>query len=432
VTAIAAGGSHTVALKNDGTVVAWGSNYSGQTNVPAGLTGVTAIAAGGSHTVALKNDGTVVAWGGNYFGQTNVPAGLSGVTAIVAGDYHTLALKSDGSAVGWGWNFYGQTKVPPGLSDVTAIAAGGVISMALKNDGAAMAWGFAGASPIAAQSAVVAIAAGSGEWSGEGDYYGGHTVALKNDGTVVAWGLNNIGQVTGIPTPTTGLPHDTAPNATASPVALGSQVLSGVTAIAAGDSKTLALIGMPSVNRAPSPVAEVSPLFVIVPDETNQFILAPNNAVATVVLDGSQSSDADNDPLQFSWYADCQTNPLATDALATIPFAVGPHTVQLVVSDGHQTATAQASFEVITPATAVGQLMLLVNEAHLGSRNKQPLLATLSAAVSSFDRGNLTAPLNQLSAFQNKVRAQVVPWNPALASEFTVASQKISDVVSGR
>ena len=81
-----------MALKRDGTVVAWGYNYHGQTNVPAGLTGVTAIAAGSSHTVALRYDGTVVAWGNNYGGQTNVPAGLTGVTAIAAGRNHTVAL----------------------------------------------------------------------------------------------------------------------------------------------------------------------------------------------------------------------------------------------------------------------------------------------------------------------------------------------------
>jgi hypothetical protein len=53
---------------------------------------VTAIAAGEHHTVALKTNGTVVAWGQNNYGQTNVPAGLSAATAIAAGAYHTVAL----------------------------------------------------------------------------------------------------------------------------------------------------------------------------------------------------------------------------------------------------------------------------------------------------------------------------------------------------
>src|SRR5712671_4010761 len=120
-------------------------------------------------------------------------------------------------------------------------------------------------------------------------------------------------------------------------------------------------------NHAPLALATVSPLFAIPQGGTDRFILSPNNADATVVLDGSRSSDADNDPLQFSWYADGQPNALATGALATNQFAVGPHTVQLVVSDGHDTATAKVRFEVITPATAVGQLMAAVDEANLGS-----------------------------------------------------------------
>ncbi len=69
----------------------------GQTSVPTGLNGVTAIAAGGFHTVALTSDATVVAWGRNMEGQTTVPAGLSGVTAIAGGDLHTVALVANGA-----------------------------------------------------------------------------------------------------------------------------------------------------------------------------------------------------------------------------------------------------------------------------------------------------------------------------------------------
>ena len=80
-------------LKSNGTIVAWGYNNYGQTNVPAGLSNVVAIAAGGDHSLALKSDGTVVAWGagakldlstGADYGQAMVPS-LSGVSAIAAG-----------------------------------------------------------------------------------------------------------------------------------------------------------------------------------------------------------------------------------------------------------------------------------------------------------------------------------------------------------
>ena len=89
-----------------------------------------ALAAGWSHSLALKPNGTVLAWGSNDFGQTNVPPDLSGVKAIAAGWDHNLALKSNGTVVAWGWNYHGITNVPAGLSDVTAVAAKGYHSLA--------------------------------------------------------------------------------------------------------------------------------------------------------------------------------------------------------------------------------------------------------------------------------------------------------------
>ena len=188
VKAIAAGGFHTLALTINGGVVAWGMNDSGQSNVPAGLTGVSAITAGRAHTVALKSDGSVIAWGDNYDGETDVPVGLTGVTAIAAGWSHTVALKSDGSVVAWGADYAGQTTAPAGLTGVTAIAAGDDHTVALKSDGSVVAWGYNrdGQTNVpAGLTGVTAIAA-----------CGHQTVALKSDGRVVAWGSNNYGQTT--------------------------------------------------------------------------------------------------------------------------------------------------------------------------------------------------------------------------------------------
>jgi phage-related tail fiber protein len=89
-----------MALKADGTVLVWGNNIDGETNVPPGLSNVVAIAAGAYHCLALKSDGNVVAWGANDSGQTNVPAWLNHVVAIVAGANHTLALMSGEPSAG--------------------------------------------------------------------------------------------------------------------------------------------------------------------------------------------------------------------------------------------------------------------------------------------------------------------------------------------
>jgi len=107
VTAISAGPLHDLALMQDGSVIAWGcgtvtigtlvlSGDFGQCAVPAAAaSGVTAIAAGSFHSLALKQDGSVIAWGcvGSDNGQCSVPAEAStGVMAIAAGGYQSLAL----------------------------------------------------------------------------------------------------------------------------------------------------------------------------------------------------------------------------------------------------------------------------------------------------------------------------------------------------
>jgi len=118
----AGGNKHSLALKDEGTVWAWGWNHLGKlgigtdidsstpvqvtdSNDASGyLSGVQAIAAGSFHSLALKDDGTVWAWGGNFAGQlgngtytdssTPVQVGnLNGVKAIGAGLSHSLAVQ---------------------------------------------------------------------------------------------------------------------------------------------------------------------------------------------------------------------------------------------------------------------------------------------------------------------------------------------------
>src|SRR5438128_612988 len=84
------------------TVVSWGCNGSGQGDIPVGLSNILALAAGISHSLALKADGTVTCWGDNSLGQCNVPADLTNAVAIAAGGYHSMALRNDGTVVTWG------------------------------------------------------------------------------------------------------------------------------------------------------------------------------------------------------------------------------------------------------------------------------------------------------------------------------------------
>jgi len=179
--AISSGANHCLALKADGTVWSWGRNYSGQVGrgIPSvdthwwpirirRLMGVKAVAAGGDHSLALREDGTVWAWGSNSQGQLGDGRGgsryddkkstpgripdLVDVIGIACGGTHSLAVKRDGTVWAWGGNGQGQLghgttetrKVPVlvrGLSEVKAVAAAMSYSLALKKDGTVWAWG---------------------------------------------------------------------------------------------------------------------------------------------------------------------------------------------------------------------------------------------------------------------------------------------------
>ena len=264
-----------------------------------GLSGVKQVAAGGSHSLALLENGTVLAWGNNFYGQlgqgtidgpetcetpgyTNpvhscstspiaVP-GLTGVVAVAAGANASFALLENGTVLGWGLNEFGElgdgdAGVEPcgegasrcnlaptpvsGLSHVTAIASGQAHSLALLSDGTVMAWGSNNTGeigdgsqqdayvpePVTGLAGVTAIAAGSDD-----------SVALLGDGTVADWGDNTYGQL-GDGT-STGPEHCSlaAPTIPCSTVPVAVSGLAGVTGISAGFEHDLALLGDGTVD----------------------------------------------------------------------------------------------------------------------------------------------------------------------------------------
>jgi len=66
------------------------------------MTSVRAIAAGDTNALALREDGTLVAWGDNGLAQAAVPAGLANVVDVAGGNGYSLALRSDGHSRGVG------------------------------------------------------------------------------------------------------------------------------------------------------------------------------------------------------------------------------------------------------------------------------------------------------------------------------------------
>jgi len=136
---IGAGRYHTVGLKANGTVVAVGSNGSGQGNV-SGWTGMVQVAGGGNHTVGLKANGTVVVVGSNSSGQCNV-GNWTDITQVTAGVDHTVGLKSDGTVVAVGSNGSGQCNVG-GWTGIAQVAAGSNHTVGLKANGTVIAVGW--------------------------------------------------------------------------------------------------------------------------------------------------------------------------------------------------------------------------------------------------------------------------------------------------
>jgi len=220
--AVAAGASHGVALKSNGTVWAWGRNYVGELGDgtisdrpnPAqvlNLTNVIAVAAGADESFAVKTDGTLWAWGDNYGAVPVQVAGLSGVSTVCGGYHFTLVVKTDGLPAGtlwsWGNNQQGQlgdgtntTRSTPAAvaQDVAGCAAGMFHSYALKPDGTLLAWGLNGNNQLADGSTTdrwrpVPVPGLSGVASiGAGQHNG---LALKADGTSLGWGWNGWGQL---------------------------------------------------------------------------------------------------------------------------------------------------------------------------------------------------------------------------------------------
>ncbi|MFL6139362.1 MAG: RCC1 domain-containing protein [Frankiaceae bacterium] len=256
IVSVAAGLRHTIAVRADGSVVAWGANNDGQLGDgtrrpsplpvrvrapdgrPGWLTGAIAVAADSDFSMALLRGGTVVTWGSADAGQRGIgatppplapstvraPRGngpLRGARAIRADGRSELALLADGTVVGWGDNSFGQLGDgtyqlrnrpvfvhglygAPRLTGVRDIAMGGQHALAVLVDGRVLSWGSNSRGQLGDSSRgqrpfpdVVTGVDGDGVLDGVTSVCAAElsSMALLGDGTAVGWGDDTAGQL---------------------------------------------------------------------------------------------------------------------------------------------------------------------------------------------------------------------------------------------
>jgi hypothetical protein len=183
------------------------------------------------------------------------------------------------------------------------------------------------------------------------------------------------------------------------------------------------------VNDAPVAVAKAASANDPANFVRNLVVVAVNNADATVILDGSASSDIDGDTLQYGWFVDPNTAPFSTDPVVSVLLPVGSYSIRLMVSDGALTGSDTISVQVFTPCEAVESLTAQVQAAELLPNERNALLGHLNAACATFNAENIEAGVHQLQLFQTRVNNKIAPNDPALAQTLIQAAQDIIDAV---
>ncbi|WP_052480521.1 fibronectin type III domain-containing protein [Chryseobacterium sp. StRB126] len=228
---VSTGMSHSLGIKSDGTLWAWGANDFGQLGDGTSTAKTTpvqigtandwqSVSAGTFHSMAIKNNGTLWGWGinGNSRlgdGTTNgriFPGQITSDTnwqSVCAGDVNTLAIKTNGTLWAWGYNGNAQfgdgttnnRSTPYQVGTATnwrSVDLGSVHTLATKTDGTLWAWGTSsdgqvGDGTTATRFTALQIGTET-DWQ-EVAAGGFHSVGLKTNGVLYTWGKNLYGQL---------------------------------------------------------------------------------------------------------------------------------------------------------------------------------------------------------------------------------------------
>ena len=223
---VSGSGSHTAAIKTDGTLWIWGSNdyealginASGNRTTPvttfAGGTNWKQVSASGNITAAIKTDGTLWIWGRGFNGQlgTNISysnsdyiqtpvttfAGGTNWKQVSAGYRFTKAIKTDGTLWTWGGAYNAPFQEGSG-TNWKQVSSGRVYTAAIKTDGTLWTWGNGndgqlGTNDTTTRNTPVTTFAGGTNWKqvSSGFY---HCAAIKTDGTLWTWGQGSYGKL---------------------------------------------------------------------------------------------------------------------------------------------------------------------------------------------------------------------------------------------